>query len=256
MAFKDRIGALPADGTGPLYLRFATLLRDAIARDVLMDQEALPSERELCADYGISRITVRRAIAALSDEGLLVPRRGAGTFVAKTAAATAAAAPGRVEKSFSGLSSFTQDMLARGSRPSSRWLGRSQGQVTPEEALSLALSPGTPVYRFHRLRLADERPLAVEYSTVPAYCLPSLEAVADSLYVALDAAGARPARALQRLRAAPFAEEQATLLDVAPGHAGLLIERRSFLADGRAAELTLSYYRGDAYDFVAELVEV
>ena len=84
------------------------------------------------------------------SEGLLTRRQGAGTFVAA-----------RVEKSFSGLSSFTQDMLARGSRPSSRWLSRSQGQVTPEEALSLALSPGTPVYRFHRLRLADERPLAV-----------------------------------------------------------------------------------------------
>lgn len=254
MAFKDRIGALPTDGTGPLYLRFTSLLRDAIARGALADQEALPSERELCADYGISRITVRRAIAALTAEGLLVPRRGAGTFVARLA--DPVAAPARVEKSFSGLSSFTQDMLARGSRPSSRWLSRSQGQVTPEEALSLALSPGTPVYRFHRLRLADERPLAVEYSTVPAYCLPSLEAVEDSLYVALDAADARPARALQRLRAAPFAEEQAALLEVPPGHAGLLIERRSFLADGRAAELTLSYYRGDAYDFVAELIEV
>ena len=85
----------------------------------------------------------------------------------------------------------------------------------------------------------DERPLAVEYSTVPAYCLPSLEAVEDSLYVALDAAGARPARALQRLRAAPFAEEQAALLEVPPGHAGLLTRYRLGLAAAAGAEIEL-----------------
>jgi GntR family transcriptional regulator len=74
-----------------------------------------------------------------------------------------------------------------------------------------------------------------------------------SLYEALDAAGHRPARALQRLRAVLFTAEQAGLLNVRPGDAGLLIERRGFLKDGRAVEFTQSYYRGDAYDFVAEL---
>ncbi len=259
MAFADRIGALPPDGTGPLYLQFGAILRGAIERGALAPGDALPAERELCQEYGISRITVRRAIAALSDAGLLVARRGAGTFVAGTAVAHAApgpaAAPARVEKSFAHLSSFTQDMLARGRRPESRWLARNDGLVTPDEALSLALSPGTPVYRFQRLRLADGQPLAIEHSTIPAYCLPSIEAVGESLYAALEAAGYRPTRALQRLRAIPFLDAQAALLDVPSGHAGLLIERRAFLADGRPAEVTQSYYRGDAYDFVAELGE-
>jgi GntR family transcriptional regulator len=95
--------------------------------------------------------------------------------------------------------------------------------------------------------------MALEYSTVPAYCLRSLEAVGDSLYEALELAGNRPSRALQRLRAVCFTESQADALHVSVGDAGLLIERRGFLRDGRAAEHTQSYYRGDAYDLVAEL---
>jgi len=117
----------------------------------------------------------------------------------------------------------------------------------------LGLSPGQPVYRFHRIRFADDEPMALEYSTVPGFSLPSADAVGTSLYEALNAAGRRPVRALQRLRAVLFTPEQAALLTVRPGAPGLLIERRGFLRDGRAVEFTQSYYRGDAYDFVAEL---
>jgi GntR family transcriptional regulator len=83
--------------------------------------------------------------------------------------------------------------------------------------------------------------------------LPGLEAVGASLYTALEAAGHRPVRALQRLRAVLFDAEQAKLLHVEAGAPGLFIERRGFLEDGRAIEMTHSWYRGDAYDFVAEL---
>jgi GntR family transcriptional regulator len=95
--------------------------------------------------------------------------------------------------------------------------------------------------------------MALEYATIPAYCLPSVEAVGASLYEALEAAGHLPARALQRLRAIAFTPEQAEVLGIEPGMPGLFIERRGFLADGRTAEFTQSYYRGDAYDVVAEL---
>ncbi|PMZ61526.1 GntR family transcriptional regulator, partial [Pseudomonas sp. FW306-2-11AA] len=89
-------------------------------------------------EYDISRITVRKAIGGLVEEGLLTRRRGAGTFVT-----------GRVEKSFSKLSSFSEDMAARGKTASSSWISRAAGTVDPDEAMSLGLSPGTPVYRFH-----------------------------------------------------------------------------------------------------------
>jgi GntR family transcriptional regulator len=95
--------------------------------------------------------------------------------------------------------------------------------------------------------------MALEYTAVPGTGLDSADTVTESLYTALEAKGNRPVRALQRLRAVLFSAEQASLLGIQPGAAGLLIERRGFLEDGRAIEATRSFYRGDAYDFVAEL---
>ncbi len=245
MGFASQVGRLRDDNPAPLYVQLQQIIRDAIKRRILSLDDAIPAERDLATEYAISRITVRKALSGLVDEGLLTRRRGAGTFVAA-----------RVEKSFSKLSSFSEDMVSRGRVPSSSWISRTAGTVTPEEALSLGLSPGTQVYRFQRIRYADEIPMALEYSTIVGYCLPSADAVERSLYEALEAAGNRPVRALQRLRALAFKAEQAQLLGIAAGHAGLFIERRGFLRDGRTAEFTQSYYRGDAYDVVAELSDL
>ena len=243
MSLIESVGRLHKEDPTPLYLQLQKGLRDAIENRVVAADAAIPTERDLAEEFDISRITVRKAIDGLVSEGLLSRRRGAGTFVM---------AP-RVEKSFSRLTSFSEDMISRGRRPHSVWVSKSEGAVTPEEALSLGLSPGTSVYRFHRIRYADDLPMALEFSTVPAYCLASPDAVGASLYEALESAGHLPVRALQRLRAINFSADQAEALSVAPGDAGLFIERRGFLIDGRTAEHTQSYYRGDAYDVVAEL---
>ena len=240
MTLAEQIGAL--HGRGPLYRRLQDALRRAIETSVLGPQEALPPERELASELSVSRITVRKALDGLVADGLLTRKQGAGTFVS-----------GRVEKQFAKLTSFSEDMTARGRTPRSEWLVRASGNVTPEEALTLNLSPGAPVYRFHRIRFADDLPMALEYSTIPGFGLASADAVEDSLYAALQAAGNRPTRALQRLRAVCVDGERAHLLGVEPGSPALYIERRGFLDDGRVIEATRSWYRGDAYDFVAEL---
>jgi GntR family transcriptional regulator len=242
MSFADLIGHLEPGSNAPLYMQLQRVLRGAIHSNVLPRDAPIPAERDLAEEYAVSRITVRKALLGLEEEGLLSRRRGVGTFVS-----------GRVEKNFSKLSSFSEDMLSRGRRPHSAWINRLVGAVTPEEALSLGLSPGAAVYRFHRIRYADDAPMALEYATIPAYCLPTLNAVEDSLYEALERHGHRPVRALQRLRAVNLSGEQAELLGAMPRDAGLLIERRGLLADGRAAEFSLSVYRGDTYDVVAEL---
>ena len=95
--------------------------------------------------------------------------------------------------------------------------------------------------------------MALEYSKVPGFGLESTDAVDHSLYTALHGRGLRPTRALQRLRAVLIDDERAKLLGVESGAAALYIERRGFLDDGRVIEATESWYRGDAYDFVAEL---
>lgn len=236
------IGRLDEHADLPLYQQLQRGLRQAIEAKVLGADDALPPERDLAEEFAVSRITVRKALDGLVAEGLLTRRQGSGTFVS-----------GRVEKNFSKLTSFTEDMIARGRTPKSTWLRKSSGTVTPEESLTMGLSPGTPVYRFHRLRFADDAPMALEYCTVPAFCLPSVDTVESSLYVALEKAGYRPTRALQRLRAVLFTTEQAELLRAHERDAGLLVERRGFLPDGRAVEFSQSFYRGDTYDFVAEL---
>ncbi len=245
-SFSQLVGGLSEQNRAPLYQQLQRALRDAIEDNRLAADEALPPERELAEEFGISRITVRKALDALVGEGMLTRRQGAGTFVT-------ARGETRVEKSFSKLSSFSEDMISRGRRPESVWLSRSAGTVTPEEALTLGLSPGSVVYRFNRIRYADGEPMALEYSTVPGFCLASEMSVGESLYEALDQHSARPARALQRLRAILFTGERAKLMGIEDGAPGLLIERRGFLKDGRPVEVTKSYYRGDAYDFVAEL---
>ena len=234
--------SLDPDSAQPLYQQLQRALRDAIQSGKLSPDDALPSERQLAAELGISRITVRKAIDGLADEGLLVRRQGSGNFVGA-----------RIEKNFAKLTSFSEDMRARGRVPSSQWLKKGDGQVTPEEAMRLALSPGAKVYRLHRLRFADDEPMALEYCTVAGNALPSVDDVDASLYDALERAGNRPVRALQRLRALLLDEEKARLLEAKPGDAGLLVERVGYLRDGRAIELSHSYYRGDTYDFVAEL---
>jgi GntR family transcriptional regulator len=236
------IGPLDGAGRGSLYQRLARGLRDAIERGVVRPEEALPAERDLATDFAVSRITVRKALDALVADGLLVRRQGAGTFVA-----------GRVEKQFAKLSSFSEDMAARGRAVTSEWLLRAEGAVTPDESMMLGLGPGAAVYRFRRIRFADGLPMAIEHSAIPGFALDGLEAVGTSLYAALEAGGYRPTRALQRLRAVSFTPEQAKVLGVERGAPGLYIERRGFLEDGRAIEATQSWYRGDAYDFVAEL---
>jgi GntR family transcriptional regulator len=200
-----RITKLDPDRQQPLYRQIQAVIRDAVADRTLRPDDALPPERELAADFGVSRITIRKAIEGLVKEGVLDTHHGSGTFIRS-----------RVEKNFAQLTSFSEERSARGLTASSRWM-------------------------------------AIEYATVLANCLASLDAVDKSLYVALRDTGNHPVRALQRLSALILNEEQAALLGATAGDAGLLVERVGFNESGTAIEFTQSYYRGDTYDFVAEL---
>jgi len=232
-------------GPAPLYLRLKRLVTEAIAQGELADRDAIPGERDLARMLGISRVTVRKAFADLVAEGILVQRRGSGTFVAPKSE--------RIELPLSRLTSFTEDMRSRGIETFSDWLDRSIALPTPEEAVALALSPGEKVSRLNRLRRADDRPLAIERASIPQRFLPDPLIVEKSLYETLSARGLRPVRALQRLHAAALSKSDAELLGLAEGSPALCTERVAYLADGRVIEFTRSHYRGDSYDFVAEL---
>lgn len=230
---------------GPRYVRLRRRLEEGIESGVLPPNSSLPPEREMAEITGLSRVTVRKAIQELVRRGAIVQRQGSGSFVRE-------AAP-RVEQSLSHLTSFSEDMLRRGMEVTSRWLERGVFLPSPEEVMTLGLSAEAQVARICRLREAGGRPMAVERAALPLTILPNPLEVRDSLYDLLEKGGVRPVRAIQKISAVNLAADDAELLGVAEGVAGLRIQRISFLEDGRVAEFTRSNYRGDAYDFVAEL---
>ncbi len=230
---------------GPRYIQLKRRLENAIVKGQLPGGTPLPPEREIATMTGLSRVTVRKAVRPLVDEGLIVQRRGSGTIVAEKVV--------KVEQSLSRLTSFTEDMARRGMTVTSTWLARGIFMPSPEEIMSLGLSATESVARLARLRLADETPLAIERASLSAGILPNPSEVETSLYQMLDKLGRKPVRAMQRISATNLGAEDADLLNVEEGIAGLKITRISYLATGQIVELTKSIYRGDAYDFVAEL---
>jgi GntR family transcriptional regulator len=230
---------------GPLYLQLKRWIDDAVRRGAIQPGDALPSERDLALKVDVSRVTVRKAVQQLVHDGVLIQRHGSGTFVAPQSQ--------RVEQSLSQLTSFTEDMARRGLSVRAEWLDRGLYPPSPEETVILGLSSGDLVARIGRLRLTGDTPLAIERAALSAEILPHPDTVAGSLYAHLEKSGNRPVRAIQRIRAANLGAADARLLDVPAGAASLNIERISYLASGRVIEFTRSIYRGDTYDFVAEL---
>ncbi|MCK0171748.1 GntR family transcriptional regulator [Aliiroseovarius sp. S1123] len=231
--------------SGPRYVQLRRRIEEAIEKGILPPDSSLPPEREVAEITELSRVTVRKAIQELVKLGVVEQRQGSGTFVRAPVA--------RVEQSLSHLTSFTEDMKRRGLETTSRWLERGVFIPSPEEVLTLGLAAGDSVARIYRLREAGGQPMALERASLPLDILPNPIEVSRSLYEVLEQSGNRPVRAVQKISAVNLEPDDAELLGVAEGTAGLSIQRISYLDSGRVAELTRSVYRGDAYDFVAEL---
>ncbi len=237
-------GPPPTSGEeeAPLYVRIAGDYAERIREGALSPGDALPPERKIAEIYGVSRVTVRRALEQLVLEGLIEQRQGSGTYVSQ-----------RLQQPLSVLTSFTEDVRARGMTPNSQFLDRAIGIATPEEAIGLGLKPGQGVSRIARLRSADGIPLAIETAAVVLDALPDPTVVTDSLYDVLSSRGMRPVRAIQRLSAVALDKRNAELLDVPPGSPGLYMVRVGYDAGDRPIEYTRSFYRGDRWDFITEL---
>src|SRR4051794_39469218 len=135
------------------YRAIADALRREIAGGRFANAQVLPGERELSQMFAVSRATLRRAVAALVDEGALFQRQGAGTFIRR-------AAP-KVDQPFSRLVGFSETMRLRGFAPGSRTLEIGGYLPSPEEMTALAIGPEESVVRLSRLRPAGDMPEAV-----------------------------------------------------------------------------------------------
>jgi len=234
-----------ANSSGPRYLQLRRRIQQAIDDGILKENEPLPSEREIASITDLSRVTVRKAVAGLVEDQIVIQKRGSGSFVAPKVH--------KVEQRLSSLTSFSEDMARRGLTASSEWLRRGLFPASPEEMFTLGLTSGQRVARVERLRKADGTPMAIERASLSENILPNPEKVTSSLYAILRGSGLQPVRAIQRISARNLEPIDADILGVPAGSAGLKIERVSYLANGNVVEFTRSVYRGDAYDFIAEL---
>lgn len=232
-------------GNGPLYLQLRQRLEEEIRNGTLRPGAALPSEREIADICNVSRVTVRKAVQSLVRDGFVVQRHGSGTTVARHVE--------RVEQSLSRLTSFSEDMARRSMTSRSVWIEKGVFPASPREMMVLGLGPDAQVARIARLRMADDVPLAIERAALSTRYLPDPERIQHSLYETLAEQSNKPVRAIQRISAVNLGADDAGRLDVSEGSAGLSIERVSYSAQGAVIEFTCSIYRGDAYDFVAEL---
>lgn len=200
---------------------------------------ALPTERQLTAQYGVSRATVRTALQTLEAAGVVYRVQGAGTFVSGS----------KVSKTLR-LTSFTEDMHDRGITPGSRVIAADEVLSGIAVANDLQITPDDPVLRLVRLRLADDEPMCLETTYLASKLAPNLlaEDLSTSLYDRLDRLNLRPVRAEQLVRAIAIEGFEAGMLAVPPGSAALRIDRVGFDHRGRAVERTESIYRGDRYN--------
>ena len=228
-----------AESRGGTVAKYATVrahLLDLI-RDRLEPHQRLPTERQLCADLGVSRLTVRRAVEQLAGEGVVYRIQGSGTYVAEPAI-----------RKRELLSSFSDDMRHRGLAPGATLVRAEQAVAGAHEGWRLGVSPGEPLVHLVRLRLANSVPMCLEYVWLVAGTDLLDSPVEGSLYetllrryrITLD-------RAEQEVRATVVDREQAALLEVPALTPALLVERVTYDVRGRAVELARSLLSGDRY---------
>lgn len=221
---------------GLKYVRVRDYLRSMVTHELGVG-DPIPSERLLCEQFGVSRMTVRQAVDALVVEGLLVREQGRGTFVAPT----------KLDLEVR-LASFGEEMQRRGMVPSSRVLAAEVVQATPDVADALDLLPGERVYFLYRVRYADGEPMAIEQSWLPVRLAPGLfdGGVPESIYGQLRRRGLEPDWGEDTVAASEADAQDADLLGIDPGKAVLRLSRRTFAGE-TACVYSRSAYRADRY---------
>lgn len=221
------------------YETVAAGIRGTIAAS-LAPHDAVPPERELVAIYGVSRMTVRQAIAKLVDEGRVYNIHGSGTYVGSA---------DLFLKSLK-LTSFTEDMMSRGYAASSRVLMLTSEPANAEIARLLNIPIEHECTHIRRLHLADDNPMAIEddYLAREVLALENFN-LAEPLYSQLDRSGHELHRAEQEIQAITLDDEQARLLGVQPGTAALSVTRVSSSRRGQLIEYARTIYRADRYTF-------
>jgi GntR family transcriptional regulator len=224
-----------------LYAQTADALRKRIGEGWQVG-DRIPAEPKLCEEFGVSSITMRRAVGTLVAEGLLVRLQGKGTFVSADHA---------IVQGPPDLTSFTQDMVTRGWGSTSRVVGITIGPGSADTCLRLGVSAGAALTRIERVRLADGLPIAIQIAYLPSIAFAGLERFdfgRDSLYDVLRIHyGVKASAATETYRASTATALEASMLEVEPGSPVFRAKRLTVDSLGNHIELVESVIRGDRY---------
>lgn len=237
-------------GPVPMHHQVYLDLRGSLDDGTWQPGDRLPPERELARHYGVSLITVRRALSELAQQGRIERTRGRGTHVLHP----------RIERDFSEALSFTAEMQRRGLDPETRLIAARSEAASESVAAALDLEAGSPTLYLERLRVAAGEPLLLEQVHLPADRFPGLLASDlehESLYDLLTHRyGTRIVRAREALEPVLLRTREARLLDQAPRTPALRIEGTAYTADDRPIEFSRTFVRGDRTRYFIERIVV
>ena len=237
--------ALDRAGPRPLYRQIEHILREELARTGDDGRHRL-TENDLIVRFGVSRFTVRQALAALAADGLIDRHQRRGTYARSTAP---------IEQPLGGLYSFAGSMRARGLPSTSQVLAARRIRASGPLRERLALDEQAPVVQIDRLRLVAGEPLLLESIWLPAVDVPGIERLdlSGSVYEVLrECYGRRVTSARESIRPVVLGEDQATMLGAAAGAPAFFVERLS-VEGKRPVEVRHSLIRGDRYLYSVDL---
>lgn len=231
----------------PLYVRLANTIERNITDGVWRMGSKIPSERELIEMYGMSRITVRKAIDELERQGLVERVQGKGTFVVSRG----------IVQSLGGMYSFSREMERQGKIASTRLLERGFAAAPHNIATNLGLEDGARIIFVNRLRCADaDVPIMFERTYFSADRYPfvmDIDLDHRSLYQTLETEyGVTIDKALERFKACAITREEGELLGCREGHYGLLVKRVSFSGSDLVCYSSI-VSKGDSFEFTVML---
>jgi GntR family transcriptional regulator len=230
----------------PIYYQLQEHIKNLIEKGELKPGDSLPAEREYAEKFQISRMTVRQAFTQLVNEGYLHRIQGKGTFVAER----------KIEQGLQGLTSFTEDMKARGLEPGSQLINFEVIPANSQIAAQLSIKEYGPVYEIKRIRLADRVPMALETNYLSANLIKGLteSIVNQSIYDYIEGQlGLRIDYASQVIESSVANEVEAQFLKIKKGVPIMQIQRNTFLKDGTPVEFVKSSYRADRYKFMIQM---
>lgn len=227
----------------PLYHRLYEHIRREIDEGRFPVGSQLPTEEELGRAFDVSRTTVREALRALAERGLIEKRQGKGSFVARP----------KLAEVLPSLSSFSAEMEARGHVVRSRVLNVAIVEAPARVREALALPPGAVVVRVVRQRFVDDRPLVLSTSYLPPEISPD-EDFSGSLYHLLETRyGHAVASGTATVEAGLAGEHESRLLEIPAGSAVLVISWLAVSDRGRPIEYSEATYRADGYRYIIRL---